>query len=71
MNIVGHVVNTIDEKWYHIDDKFNLWTCNCREGENSVSLCLSQCDHLQDEGELRNLKRIIAEKRKELGLLQS
>lgn len=65
-----HIVNPKTEKWYHLDKNNLVWTCDCRmEADKRVSLCISICEHLKAEGELREIKRQIAEKRKELGLL--
>lgn len=64
-----HIVDPKTEEWFHLDDKYNVWSCDCTESGMKVSLCLSQCSHLIDEGELRNIKRQIAQKKKELGIL--
>lgn len=38
---------------------------------NRVSLCLSQSPHMLLEGEYNDMKRKVADKRKELGLLST
>ena len=59
------------EDWFHLDDNYNVWTCDCKMDANMrVSLCLSICEHLEAEGELRELKRKIAQERKRLGILE-
>lgn len=65
--IKGHLVNPLTKEWFEYDDRYRLWSCACKDG---VSLCLTLDDCLLKEGELRELKRKIAQKRKELGLLQ-
>jgi len=68
--IIGHLVDTVTLRWFHYDDKYNLWSCNCKSTKG-VSLCLSQCNHLIDEGEYNKIRREVAIKRKELKLLES
>lgn len=64
-----HVVNTLTQKWYHVDQWNRLWTCSCTdELEKQISLCITIDESLARKGELRDLDRKIAEKRKELGL---
>ena len=63
-----HIVDTKNGEWFHKDELNRLWSCGCKD-TGGVSLCLSICDCLKDEGELREVKRQIAMKRKELGLL--
>ena len=65
-----HVVNLDTMKFYHCDDLNRLWTCDCLIPVNErISLCISICDHLKAEGNLRDIERKIAIKRKRLGLL--
>jgi len=69
---LGHLVDPEKKEWYHYDDKHNLWTCDCMNPRDTkVSICLSLCNHLLDEGEDRKLKGRIAKKRKDLELLES
>ena len=69
---ITHLVNPKTKEFYHIDENYNLWSCNClMPAEKRVSLCLSLCTHLKDEGEHNEIKRKVAEKRKELKLLES
>ncbi len=69
---IRHVVDPETEDWYHLDEKFNVFNCAClKPVEDRAELCLSQCVHLQADGELRRVKREIAAKRKELGMLKS
>lgn len=64
-----HVVDPATSEWYHIDERRRLWTCDCRdENDVHVSLCLTLDDSLVKEGEIRELDRQIAMKRKMLGL---
>jgi len=64
-----HLVNTQTEKWYHLDEFYRIWTCACmKPPEEQVELCLTIDESLKREGELRDLDRQIAKKRKELGL---
>lgn len=70
--IKGHLVNPRTEEWYEYDENYNLWSCSCRSNkELKVSLCLSLCTHLLEEGEYNEIRRKTAQKRKELGLLES
>ena len=63
--IIGHLVNPNTKEWFHYDDRYRLWTCDCKD-EKGVELCLSVCDCLKNESELREVKRQIAIKKKEL-----
>lgn len=65
---IRHIVEPETGKWYHMDERNRVWTCGCKEGI-PVSICISICDCLKDEGELREVKSQINRKRKELGLL--
>lgn len=67
---IRHVCDPATEEFWHLDENYNIWTCNCKRGE-LISLCLSICSHLETEGQLREVKREISKKRKELGLLQT
>ena len=70
--IIGHLVNTTTGEWFHYDNRYNLYSCTSKQYHNGgVSLCLSQCQHLQDEGEYNEIRRKVAEKRRELKLLES
>jgi len=72
INIIQHVVNPLTKNWYHVDSKYNLWSCNCDQPEEKrVSLCLSISPLLEAEGEYNDIRRKVAEKRKELQLLES
>lgn len=65
-----HVVDPEKRHFYHLDKDFKVWTCDCAMPvDERVSLCLTLTDELKAEGELRDVKRQIAAKRKELGLL--
>jgi hypothetical protein len=65
-----HICNPQTEEFYHLDEYYNVWTCDCKSSvDTRISLCLTQCEYLQEEGKLREIKREIAQKRKELGLL--
>ena len=67
-----HIVDTQTRTWYHMDEHYNLSTCDCNQDAHlRVSIELSQCKCLRDEGELRKLKSEIAAKRRELGVLMS
>ena len=69
---VTHLVNPKTKEFYHVDENYNLHSCNClMPVEKRLSLCLSQCTHLQDESEYNEIRRKVAQKRKELKLLES
>ena len=68
--IVGHLVNPCTLKWFHYDKQFRLWSCDCTSEKSKVSLCLSICDCLKEEGNYNDLRRKVAVKRKELELLE-
>lgn len=63
----GHLVNTLTNEWFHVDERNRLWTCPCTEG-HAVSLCITVDESLSKKGVLRDLERAIAMKRKDLGL---
>ena len=65
----GHLVNPITNEWYEYDERYRLWSCDCKS-KKGMSLCLSICDCLDADGKLNELKRQIALKKKELGFLQ-
>lgn len=69
MSKMRHLVDPKTEKWFHLDEKFSVWTCDCIEG-SELSLCLSLCEHLLLEGEWNEIKHKIAQKRKELDFLE-
>lgn len=64
-----HLVETTTGKAYDMDENNMLWTCMC-DKETTVGICISICKHLKAEGDLREIKRQIAVKRKELGLME-
>lgn len=69
---VRHVVETHTKTWFHLDDNNLVYNCDCMKPiDEQVELCLSICPHLKAEGELRVVEREIAQRRKELGMLQS
>lgn len=68
--IIFHVCNPKTEEWYDIDDRYQMWTCMCKEPEK-VSLCLTINENLAEEGEYNEIRRKVAQKRKELGLLET
>lgn len=68
---IQHIVNPATKEWYHIDENYLVHTCNCMEKEYPLSLCLSVCSCLKLEGDLREVEREIAVRRKELGLLHT
>lgn len=64
-----HLVNPKNEVWYHLDEKNRVWTCPCKSStQDKVSLCLTIDESLAREGELRELGRLINDRRKQLGL---
>jgi len=66
---IGHLVNPLTKEWFEYDDRYRLWSCDCKSNKE-ISLCLSICDCLKDEGELREIKHQIAIKKKELDKLK-
>lgn len=65
-----HIADPKTKEFFHLDERYRVFSCDCKMDANMrVSLCLSICDCLKDEGELREIKSQIARKRKELGLL--
>jgi len=68
--IKGHLVNPKTEEWFHVDENHMLWTCNCKNN-SVVSLCISITNDLEEEGNLNEIRRKTALKRKELNLLES
>ena len=64
-----HYVNTKTNKCVLIDNDYRVYTCSCKNPDVEVMLCLTLDESLKKEGELRELNRQIAVKRKELGLL--
>ncbi len=54
----------------HMDNRFNIWTCPCMsKNKTLVSLNLTQDKMLINRGELADISREIAIRRKELNLL--
>ena len=69
---IRHMADLKTEEIFHLDENYNVWSCDCKlPVDYRASLCLSTCNHLKEEGNLREIRRKIAEKRKELGLLES
>lgn len=72
MEEIIHLVDPKSGTWYHMDTKFRLWSCDCKQDKLfKVSLCLTIDNVLDKEGILRDLNREINDKRKELGFLIS
>ena len=59
------VVNPLTKEWYGVDEDHKMYT----DPTKPVSLCLTLDETLKKEGELNEINRQIAQKRKELGLL--
>jgi len=65
-----HIAETETGQFYHLDENFNVWTCDCFDKHGTgTSLCLTLTEDLILEGQLRELEHKIARKRKELCLL--
>ena len=68
-DFLSHVVDPKTEIWYHLDEMYRVWTCDCTStSEIKMAICVTIDESLLRQGELRQLDRKIAEKRKILGL---
>ena len=72
-NTYVHVANPETGEFFHMDELHRIYTCPCMlpHDKKKISLCITLCDCLLKEGELRELDRQIAQKRKLLGLKYS